>query len=228
VDPHEFEPAPADLAALEDADLVVANGLGYDDWALDAGVPVGIEAGAIAGKTTGDDPHLWYGPTHVTDVADGVTTMLGQLAPDAAGYFAERNAAWHREVEPYFDEVSRLRAAIDGAVTFAATESVFEYMADALSLIDITPAGFLRAAASETDPSPGDIEELEARIADGDVAFLIANAQTSGSVSDGVVDAARDAGVPVVEVTETPPDGSSFADWQLEQLAAVAAAVGQP
>lgn len=225
VDPHEFEPAPADLAALEDADLVLANGLGYDDWALDSAA-AHVEAAASAGKTTGDNPHLWYGPTYVEDVADGVSTVLSQLVPDAAGYFAERNAAWHREMEPYFAEVARLRAAIDGSITFAATESVFEYTADALSLVDITPPGFLRAAASETDPSPADIEELEALIEDGDAALLIANAQTSGSVSDSIVETARDSGVPVVEVTETPPESSSFADWQLAQLAAVAEAVG--
>ena len=33
VDPHEYEPTPADNAKFLDADLVVMNGLGYDEWA---------------------------------------------------------------------------------------------------------------------------------------------------------------------------------------------------
>src|SRR4051794_39770572 len=31
VDPHDYEPTPADNARFLDADLVVMNGLGYDD-----------------------------------------------------------------------------------------------------------------------------------------------------------------------------------------------------
>ena len=36
VDPHEFEPSPADLAEFDDAQLVVVNGLDYDPWATRA------------------------------------------------------------------------------------------------------------------------------------------------------------------------------------------------
>ena len=36
IDPHDFEPSVADIAAFSDADLVVLNGAGYDSWAADA------------------------------------------------------------------------------------------------------------------------------------------------------------------------------------------------
>ena len=46
-DPHEFEPSAAQVAMLSEADLVVANGLGFEagltdalDAAADDGVPV--------------------------------------------------------------------------------------------------------------------------------------------------------------------------------------------
>src|SRR6059058_5461974 len=32
-DPHDYEPTAADARALAEAQLVVANGLGYDPWA---------------------------------------------------------------------------------------------------------------------------------------------------------------------------------------------------
>ena len=67
VDPHDFEPSPADLAAFDDAQLVVVNGLDYDPWASDAVDAVAsslptIDAGEIAGRDEGDNPHLWYDP----------------------------------------------------------------------------------------------------------------------------------------------------------------------
>ena len=71
VDPHDYEPTPADLAAFDEAELVVVNGLGYDAWAdkaIDAlGAPTG---GRRRGRrwpagSEGDNPHLWYDPATV-------------------------------------------------------------------------------------------------------------------------------------------------------------------
>lgn len=32
IDPHDFEPTTADAKELSKANIIVANGLGYDDW----------------------------------------------------------------------------------------------------------------------------------------------------------------------------------------------------
>src|SRR3954451_1154373 len=32
VDPHDYEPTPADLKAIGDADLIVRNGVGVEGW----------------------------------------------------------------------------------------------------------------------------------------------------------------------------------------------------
>lgn len=36
VEPHDYEPTPADLAKLQQADIVILNGAGYDPWATKA------------------------------------------------------------------------------------------------------------------------------------------------------------------------------------------------
>jgi zinc/manganese transport system substrate-binding protein len=46
-------------------------------------------------------------------------------------------------------------------------------------------------------------------------------------VPDQIRSAAEQAGVPVVEVTETvPPGAESFEDWQVDQLTSLAKALG--
>src|SRR4051794_24993525 len=35
VDPHDYEPSPADLLAISDADVVVENGVGLEHWLED-------------------------------------------------------------------------------------------------------------------------------------------------------------------------------------------------
>ena len=57
--------------------------------------------------------------------------------------------------------------------------------------------------------------------------MLIYNTQTEGSVPEEIRSAAEQAGVPVVEVTETlPAEAESFQDWQVAQLESVAKAFG--
>jgi zinc/manganese transport system substrate-binding protein len=52
----------------------------------------------------------------------------------------------------------------------------------------------------------------------GKVKALVYNAQTSGPITEQVKKAAEQAGVPVVPVTETLPDGTSYVDWMAQNL----------
>jgi zinc/manganese transport system substrate-binding protein len=230
VDPHDFEPTPADLAAFDDARLVVVNGLGYDAWAEKAAdasssQPAVVNAGDVVGKSEGDNPHLWYGPDFVTATADTITAELQALAPNAGSYFEQRATAWRTSMQPYFDEVENLRSAI-GAKSYAATEPVFDYMAQAVGLVDETPTGFTRSAANEIDPSPADIHDFQVALTDGSVDVLVYNTQTEGAVPTQLRSTAESAGVPIVDVTESPPPDSSFVSWQVGQLTALAQALG--
>ena len=230
VDPHEYEPVPADLAAFTDARLVVVNGLGYDAWAdkaahASSSKPAVVDAGEVVGKSAGDNPHLWYSPDFVSAMAGAVTAELRTLAPDAGSYFEQRAKAWRASMQPYFNEVSDLRAAIADAKSYAATEPVFDYMAQAVGLVDKTPSGFARSAANEIDPSPGDIRDFDGALSGGSVDVLIYNTQTQGAVPSQLRSAAKAAGVPIVDVTESPPADSTFVSWQVAQLKALGQAV---
>ena len=81
--------------------------------------------------------------------------------------------------------------------------------------------------SNDSEPAPGDLAEFEAALADGSIDVLIYNTQTSGSVPEQLRTAAEAAGVPVVDVTESPadPDGS-FVSWQLAQFSALSDALG--
>ena len=233
VDPHDFEPGTAALAAISSADLVVLNGAGYDHWAQDAVAtldpgPVVVDAAHVAHVPEhGADPHLWYSPDVVRKMSTAVSRALGRLATaDASEYLARRAAAWVAESRPYEEAVARLRATAAGH-TFAATEPVFDRMAAAIGLTDATPAGYRRASSNDTDPAPGDLTTFERALADGSIDVLVYNTQTSGTVPEQLRAAAEHGRVPVVEVSESPPDaGGSFVAWQLAQLTELSNALG--
>jgi zinc/manganese transport system substrate-binding protein len=58
---------------------------------------------------------------------------------------------------------------------------------------------------------------------------LIYNTQTQGAVPEKIRAAAKEAGVPTVNVTETVAPGAvSFQSWQVDQLDRLAKALGVP
>jgi zinc/manganese transport system substrate-binding protein len=229
VDPHEFEPGTAAIAAFSGADLVVLNGAGYDQWATDAvgnldPRPVVLSAASLAAQH--GNPHLWYDPSIVPRMADAVTARLTALSPRAAGYFAARHRDWATSLQPYVDAVATVKAQAAGR-HYAATETVFDLMAGALGLTDRTPPGYRRSVSNGSDPAPGDLQAFRTALARHTVDVLIDNVQTSGSIPEQLRAAARAAGVPVVAVTESPPaGGGSFVAWQTAELRSLAAALG--
>lgn len=233
VDPHDYEPSPSDAATFSGAKLIVVNGAGYDPWALKLGAisaPVApvISAADVTKTPDGANPHLWYRPSAVTAVADAVTAELCKLDPQTRAYFTERRSAFTAALQNYTRLIDTIKAHGAGK-TYAATEGIFTYMAEALGLVNETPEGYRRAAASESDPPPADVQAFLDALAGHRIDVLIYNPQTEGSIPDQIRAAAEHANVPVVIATETvPQDQTTFAGWQDTQLTALAKALGVP
>ncbi len=230
VDPHDFEPGTADLVAFSGADLVVVNGGHYDEWAEDAVAtldpePPVVSAAEVAGLADGEDPHLWVDPEVVPVVAAALTERLTAVAEDEEGWFEEQATTWAADAQEYFDAVAELRTVAQGR-TYVATEGVFARLTAAVGLPDVPPEGYRRAASNESEPAPGDLVAFETALTDGSADVLLYNTQTSGSVPERLRAAAEQAGVPVVEVTESPADATgSFDAWQYAQVKALSDAL---
>jgi zinc/manganese transport system substrate-binding protein len=233
VDPHEYEPSPADAAAFSGAQLVVVNGAGYDPWAsklVDSSAPHAqvVNAAEITKTPPGANPHLWYSPSAVNAVADAVTAQLTKSVPRAASVFAAQRSVFAESLRPYTNTIGRIKSAAGGR-SYAATETVFDYMGEAVGLADRTPRGYQRASVNATEPSPADLGEFSGALAARQIDVLIYNTQTEGPVPAQLRSSAERSGVPVVEVTETvAPGAASFLGWQVGQLMALAKALNVP
>ena len=102
-------------------------------------------------------------------------------------------------------------------------------MANALGLVDKTPAGYRRAVANQTDPSPGDLDAFRTALSGRQIDVLVLNPQTEGSLPDQIRTAAQESGVPVVDASETvAARDKSFQSWQIDQLTSLARALNVP
>ena len=230
VDPHDFEPSPADGATFSRAQLVVVNGVDYDTWASKLAAtsvpnaPV-VDAGQVTDTRADANPHLWYSPSAVTAVADAVTAELTKLEPEASDYFSTQRLNFSAAMKPYDELIAKIKAGAAGK-SYAATVTVYDLQAEALGLVNKTPQGYQNASANETDPSPADLAAFNQALSDRQIDVLIYNTQTEGSIPEQIRAVAEAAGVPVVDVTETVAPGQTFQGWQDSQLTALAKALG--
>ena len=179
----------------------------------------------VLGLPDSANPHRWYAPDDVLRVVDHVTADLKAIDPaNAAAYEAQRASFLDAGLARYRSLLDAIRRDFAGAPV-GATESLVAPLVDALGLRLISPASFLNAIAEGADPTPQDKTAMETQIRQRQIRVLLVNRQNMTPDVQRLVEAAHASQVPVVEVTETPPEQASFQDWQVTQLQALADAL---
>jgi ABC-type Zn uptake system ZnuABC Zn-binding protein ZnuA len=109
-DPHDYEPKPADLVGIEDADLIVEHGLNLDHWAeqlvdnAGTSAPVVVATNGVPTIASdeagfgGGDPHVWFDPTNIKIMTANIAAALSKVDPDGATSYAARRDAYDRNL----------------------------------------------------------------------------------------------------------------------------------
>jgi zinc/manganese transport system substrate-binding protein len=230
-DPHEYESSTADARAFADADLVVLNGAGYDDWGkklLAAGAGGRrqvLDVAQLLGRKAGDNPHFWYDPAYVVQVADAITARYRSIDAADATYFDQRRTDFAGALKPYLDEVQAIRGR-HAETPVGATESIFVYLAAALGLDLISPPEFMNAVAEGNDPPASAVATFHDQVSGRQIKVLVYNVQAATSVTTNLKALAAANHIPTVGISETlQPGNLSFQDWQLAQLKNLEAAL---
>src|SRR2546428_4966418 len=232
-DPHDYESSPQDARAFATADYVILNGAGYDDWGaklLSANPNQGRKVFPVADlldKKAGDNPHFWYNPDWVEKVADRITADYELLDAADAGYFNRQRESLRVALRPYHDAITQIRSRFSG-VPVGSTESIFVYMAQALSLNLISPPAFMQAISEGNDPPAQSVARFQDQIANRQIKVLVYNTQTSTPITDNLKRLPDKNGIPVVGLSETVEAATaSFQDWQTRQLNSLLAALSR-
>ncbi len=207
--PHGFDPPPAQVAALERADLAVSVGYGLDAWAekvrgtrpLVVFASLEPAASASSAPTQGmpphahpthhpaADPHLWLDPSLVAPLARAVTAALkAQLAPGAesAALAARLDARLARflDVVSRTDEATRATLAPfrgRGVVTFH--DSLHRY-ADRYGLVI---AAVLKPIEG-VEPAPADLRQTIDEVRDHGITTLFVEPEYPTTAAERVAE----------------------------------------
>ena len=236
-DPHEYEANTSDGAAIADANLVVVNGVGYDDWALQlisaSDTPgqeilnVGTLDGVyVTGGIVTGNPHQWYNPLYVNHTLLAMYGDLVALQPSSTAIFQQNFAALNSStggraegvsIDELYARANQIRDKFAGTVV-ASTESIFVYLANYTGLDLVSPQPFMEAIAEGSDPSTQSVSEFDCQLESGHVRVLVYNVQTVTPITTSIEALAPQHNVTVTFVSETiqPPD-TSFQNWMYGQ-----------
>jgi zinc/manganese transport system substrate-binding protein len=221
-DPHLFETTPAVVRKIADAQIVIFNGANYDPWMqklLDAAQRsrrAVISVAAIAGRKTGDNPHIWYDPATMPAVAKALSDALSNTDPAHKATYDMQLQSFLASLRPLDQKIADMRAKYAG-VAVTATEPVFGYMANAIGLT-VRNERFQMAVMNDTEPAARDLAAFENDLRQANVNVLLHNKQVTSALSSRLINVARRANVPVVGITETAPANASYVDWMLSEL----------
>ncbi|MCX4093510.1 metal ABC transporter solute-binding protein, Zn/Mn family [Nocardia sp. alder85J] len=229
-DPHEYQTTPQDAARIRDAALVVVNGGHYDEFAEKAAAGRGkptVDAFDLRPDSAkhDDNEHVWYDLPTVDAVAARIAADLGQLDPGHARAYTDRATAFHTSLQGIAAITAKIAADHPGAPVLQ-TEPIGHYLLLAAGATDRTPHAFSEAVEQGTDPAPADLAAVQNLLRGKQVRALLYNVQTEDKTTKEVAATAKSAGVPVIEVAETLPQGLDYLQWQTRNAQALATALG--
>jgi zinc/manganese transport system substrate-binding protein len=234
-DPHSFEASAQNQLAISKADIVIENGGGYDDFvgtmlkAAPNDKRTVLNVVDISGKEAAGgelNEHVWYDFPTVQKLTDRLVTALAKADPSQTSAFEANARAFGEKLTALENRTAELKQTHAGEGV-AITEPVPLYLLEAAGLEDKTPAAFSEAIEAGTDVSPAVLLDTLDVLRSGAVKLLAYNEQTSGPETEKVLAAAKQAGLPVVPVTETLPSGKDYIGWMNANVDAVAAALGE-
>jgi ABC-type Zn uptake system ZnuABC Zn-binding protein ZnuA len=229
VDPHDYEPSPADLDAIARADVVVKNGVDLEKWFDDtiaSASPRGVVVDASEGVDVlpGDDedpagdPHIWQDPDNAIRMATTIESALAAAQPACAEQFSANRAAYTAEIQS-LDQANR--TAIDALSNkkLVTNHDAFGYYVRHYGL-DFVGA-VIPSFDTSAELSAAEIDDLVAEIRSQGVTAIFSESSLPPRTADAI---GREAGVRVVEGDDAlygdtlGPAGSDGATY-LEMLA---------
>jgi zinc/manganese transport system substrate-binding protein len=239
-DPHSYEASARDQLAVNDADVIVANGGGYDSFIETLATAAGNsnivyaylpEEGEEVAKEEdhGDDhdhdhgnEHVWYDFHVVEDFATRLAQQLKTLDPENSVEYSTNLDAFVAEIAKLEEQAAAVAGSVSGA-TVISSEPVADYLLAELGLTNITPESFSQAIEEELDVSPADLLEIQNLISSNSVELFVVNIQTGSVQIDALVELAESSGVAVIQVSELLPEGLSYLAWMEQNISAIEA-----
>ncbi len=172
----------------------------------------------------GFNEHVWYDPHTVEDLTEAIAEQLGTLAPEHVADFNANAEAFTQQIAGLEDSLDAIKAKDAGKKIFV-TEPVPVYLTTAAGLDNATPNEFSESVEEGQDVPPATLLESLQLLDSGQIGVMIVNPQTGGAEVTQVQNEAKAKNIPVIEFTETLPEGQTYISWMQSNITALSDAL---
>ncbi|TFD83370.1 metal ABC transporter substrate-binding protein [Cryobacterium fucosi] len=199
---HSYDPSVADLAALGEADVLVVNGVGLEEWLSDAisasgfgGVSVTAAAGikVLGGTEKSGNPHIWTDVANAETMVQTIADGLSSASVDQAAVFAANAATYSGRLAELDAWIRTNIDAVPAAQRLlVSNHDAFGYFTAAYGITYV--GSIIPSFDDNAEPSAAAIDQLVAAIRATGVKAVFSEASISPKAADTI---AREAGVRV-------------------------------
>jgi zinc transport system substrate-binding protein len=220
-EPHDLELQPSQLAALEDADLVLYL-RGFQP-AVDEGADLQDKARTLdvsgVQPLRDADPHVWLDPVRLAAIAERVADRLAQADPAHAGDFAARAAGLDARLRELDGEYTRALSACARHDVVTSHEA-FGYLTARYGLTQVPVTGL----NPDEEPGPQRVRDVARLARAHGVTTIFFESLVSPKLSETV---AREVGAKaaVLDPIEGVEDGATYFTVMRSNLDALRAAL---
>ncbi|HVF31419.1 MAG TPA: metal ABC transporter substrate-binding protein [Acidimicrobiales bacterium] len=220
VEPHDLELGTDAVDTVEDADLVLYLGGGFQPAIEEVAERTDGTALDLLPDGAGDDPHVWLDPTKLARIVAVVGDALADAAPDGADTFEANAAEYVAELEALDTEMEQGLARCERRVIVTA-HAAFGHLAERYDLQQRAIAG----TSPESEPDPATLARLADLVATEGVTTIFTEALVAPDVAETL---AREAGVrtAVLDPIEGLAEGTSYIGVMRDNLTALRGALG--
>ncbi|MBF0160675.1 MAG: metal ABC transporter substrate-binding protein [Magnetococcales bacterium] len=176
-DAHVYEPLPADVVAVQSAQMFVVNGLGFEGWmqrlikasdfrgllvTASTGIqPLSLSRGPGVEPAEVADPHAWHDLRHVQVYVRNMAEGLARLAPERSALFRANADRYQQELVALDRWVREVLATIPPERrTVISSHDAFGYFTQAYGVTFLAPVG----VSSDAEPSAAQVAKLIGQI----------------------------------------------------------------
>ena len=216
-DSHRLDPAPREVVALAEADVVVhlSGGMqpAVDDAVAQQEPDHLVDAGTVADR--GPDPHFWLDPLRLAELGQGVADELSAVDPDHVADYTAGADRLEATLQAIDREYTESLAPCRGAILLAAHEA-FGYLTERYGLRQVGVAGL----DPHVEPPPSRLRQAAEKVRDTGARTIFFEASAGSSVAE-VLAADLGLATDVLHPIERVQHGETYPQLMTDNLAAL-------
>ncbi|MCH6585724.1 MAG: zinc ABC transporter substrate-binding protein [Thaumarchaeota archaeon] len=171
VEPHDWEPTIKNLQLMQQADVIIINGIGFENWIdnIDSvNSDVKVVDTSIGISILESDPHIWLNPVMAQKQVENIVDSLSKVDPLNEKYYKQNGISYIKKLEELDNKISyELSSCKKDFISF---HDAFSYFANQYDLNQHT---VLKSNEPHEEPTSKSLENIInlARDLDSNVIF---------------------------------------------------------